>query len=56
MSPDSASVHREINTLIPWLEIRGSREPGAPLKSPSASSKFCREPKDVLFSIHNTFR
>ena len=56
MSPDSASVHREINPLIPGLEIRGSREPRAPLKSPLVPSNFCREPKGVLFSLHNTFR
>ena len=32
------------------LEIR------APLNFPAAPSNFCREPKDVLVSIHNTFR
>ena len=38
---------------ISGLEIR---EPKAPLNSPAATSYFCREPKDVLVSIHNTFR
>ena len=33
----------------------GCREPGAPLNSPGAPSNFCREPKDVLVSIRNTF-
>ena len=37
------------------LEIRGCPEPMAPLSSPAAPSNFCREPKDVLVSIHNTF-
>ena len=26
------------------------------LNSPAALSNFCREPKDVLVSIHNTFK
>ena len=38
------------------LEIRGCLELRAPLNSPAAPSNFCREPKDVLFSIQNTFR
>ena len=38
------------------LEMRGCREPRAPLNSPAAPSNFCREPKDVLVSIHNTFQ
>ena len=28
----------------------------APLNSPGAPSNFCREPKDVLVSIHNLFK
>ena len=36
------------------LEIRGCREPRAPLKSPATPSKFCREPKYVLFDIQKT--
>ena len=40
--------------LIPGLEIKGCREPRAPLKSPAAPTNFCREPKNVLVSIHNT--
>ena len=36
------------------LEIRGCREPSAPLNSPAAPSNLCREPKNVLVSIHNT--
>ena len=38
------------------LEIRGCREPRAPSNSPAAHSNFSREPKNVLVSIHNTFR
>ena len=38
------------------FEIRGCQEPRAPLNSPAAPSNFCREPKDVLFSIQNTYR
>ena len=37
------------------LEIRGCREPRAPLNAPAAPSNFCREPKYVLFDIQNTF-
>ena len=33
----------------PGLEIRGCRQPRAPLNAPAASSNFCREPKYVLF-------
>ena len=40
----------------PGLEIKGCQVPRAPLNSPSTPSNFCREPKDVLFSIQNTFR
>ena len=36
------------------LEIRGCREPRAPLNSPAAPSYFCREPKNVLVYIDNT--
>ena len=34
--------------------IRGCREPRAPLNSPAAPSNFCREPKNVMVSIHNS--
>ena len=34
--------------------VQGSKLGG--LNSPAAPSNFCREPKDVLVSIHNTFR
>ena len=37
------------------LEISWSWEPMASLNSPAAPSNFCREPKDVPVSIHNTF-
>ena len=37
------------------LEIRGCREPRAPLNSPVAPSNFCREPKDVLVSMYTTY-
>ena len=37
--------------------IQGSKLGGAraPLNSPAAPSNFCRESKDVLFDIQNTF-
>ena len=37
---------------------QNQRVPGAraPLNSLRAPSNFCREPKDVLVSIHNTFK
>ena len=38
------------------LEIRGCREPRAPLNSPAAPSNFCWEPKNVLVSIHKISR
>ena len=37
------------------LLIRGSREPRDPLNSLAAPSISCREPNDVLVSIHTTF-
>ena len=40
---------------LPGLEIRGCREPRAPLNAPAAPSNVCREPKYVLFDIQNTF-
>ena len=42
-------------TYFPALEIRGCREPRAPLNSHAAPSKK-EGRKDVLVSIHNTFR
>ena len=39
---------------ISGLEIRGCWEPRAPLDAP-ADPNICREPKYVLFDIHNTF-
>ena len=44
------------NYDIPGLEIRGWREPRAPLNSPAASSNVFRKPKDVLVSISNLSR
>ena len=38
------------------LKISWNREPRAPLNSRAAHSDFCREPKDVLVSIHNMFK
>ena len=40
---------------FPGLEIRGCREPRAPLHAPAAPSNICREPENVLFDIQNTF-
>ena len=40
--------------IMAGLEIRGCREPRAPLNSPAAPSNFCREPKHVLVFIHST--
>ena len=45
-----------MNETKSGLEIRGCQEPRAPLNSPAAPSNFCREPKDVLFSIQNSLR
>ena len=42
--------------LSTGLEIRGCREPRADMNSSGAPSNFCRESKDVLVSIHKTFR
>ena len=43
-----------------YLKEQGSKsggaEPRAPLHSPAAPSNFFREPKDVLVSIHYTFK
>ena len=36
------------------FKIRGSWELRAPLNSPTGPSNFCREPKNVLVSVHNT--
>ena len=37
------------------LKIKGCWEPRAPFNSPVVPLIFCREPKDVLVSLHNTF-
>ena len=39
-----------------WGYKMRSREPRAPLNSPAAPSNFCREPKNVLVSIHNIWK
>ena len=39
--------------IMTGLEIRGCREPRAPLNVPAAPSNICREPKYVLFDIQN---
>ena len=31
-------------------------EPKAPMNSPVVPTNYCREPKDVLVSIHSTFK
>ena len=54
------SIHKKTHVYQnlggPGLEIRGCQEPRAPLNSPTAPSNICREPKNLLVSIHNTFR
>ena len=49
-------THSHASLDLIGLEIRGCKEPRAPLNSPVAPSNFCREPKDELVSLHNTFR
>ena len=53
---DKLSRIMSVTFQNPGLEIRGCRDPRAPLHSLAAPSNFCREPKDVLISIHNTFK
>ena len=42
------------SVLITGLEIKGCLEPRTPFISSAVLSIFCREPKDVLVSLHNT--
>ena len=44
------------NKVKAGLEIKGCREPWAPLNCPSAPSNFSKEPKDALVSIRNTLK
>ena len=41
--------------MLSGLEIRGCREPRAPSNSPGTPFNFCREPKNVLVYIHNSY-
>ena len=53
---DFKSVFLSYKLTCTGLVIRGCQEPRAPLNSPAAPSNFCREPKVVLVSVHNTSR
>ena len=44
-----------MHSSTPGLEIRGCWEPRATLNAPAAPSNICREPKNGLFDIQNSF-
>ena len=53
---DMANTDKVRNlTTLSGVEIRGCHKPRVPLNSPASLSNFCREPKEVLGSIQNTF-
>ena len=47
--------HKKTGPVQHRLASHGCQEPRAPLNFSVAPSNFCREPKDVLVSIRNTF-
>ena len=54
MREDFKTLYLFLHLPDPGLKMWGARSRGlAPLNSPVAMSNFCREPKDVLVSIHN---